>query len=885
MNTVKYYKFQLRLHPSRHNIKATFGLLTALALSGMNANLPAQQTDAAKANTDKEVISVTVEAKADQPGKFTIDRERVELTPSTTGTIEETLRPHSNIQFDLTSRSSSLGGEITPPRFSIRGGTYYANAFLVDGVSNNNVFGQGGFLDTNTAPNSAPSGEAQSIFLNPDLIGAIVVHTDNVPIEYGNFTGGVFDAKIRDPKTDSFHASLSFQGYTRDSWTSQKYREGTDPDLTTNTNTHQPRFEKYSFAATAESPLFKNIAGLLSYSENRSTVPVWDTLTPSAEHTDRSVNRNLLVKLSTYGLNGFRASLTTTYAPYEREWRVASRKNSFVTSEGGGISTVLNLEKKLSFATLSSDISYRKNSISRDTATNQWITWANSSTNAYANWAGTSSSASEGNWGDYDQDAKTFDLNASLQFVEFGPKYFRNHIKIGGEWKSSEMDRTTEGSAMYLWNKSNDPANAANGLDVNAVGDKENGVITGEQWLNTRWIYEPTSKSLRQNDISFYVEDTVKIERLTVRPAIRFDHETYLDTSAWSPRIFVNVDVLNNGILNIFGGAGRYAGSPMSSVKYSLLNMQETIRQKRSSYDADWETYQIADASDPYGLKDLKWSHSNSFNLGASTVWNDIVFRLTGNITQHRDQIRTMPGLADGYTRMYINSGESDYKGITLEIERKLFELGWAGRHSMLLSFTWSKTESNSRVAYAMEELEGEGTNFTPYYVFHNGKLEPADNLPATNFNSPLVVTFSDLASFWGGRVRLYNILRFEKGGDGLVQSNKDPNMSAGDPNYNKYYALNDGRDASLGGEYVSSIPTGQGRLVRYYTTRKYSSTCFWDMTLDIDIIKTKAGTITLQLQVTNVLNRHSLANTSLTSTGGTYSAGRQLYTGVQYKF
>jgi hypothetical protein len=333
--------------------------------------------------------------------------------------------------------------------------------------------------------------------------------------------------------------------------------------------------------------------------------------------------------------------------------------------------------------------------------------------------------------------------------------------------------------------------------------------------------------------------------------------------------------------LNIFAGAARYTQSTVSSFKYALFNNRTQERQKRANYDAEWETYQEV-TSLPYGTRNLKAPHADAFNIGASTEWRGFVFRLDGSIRRHRDIIRTKAGSAAlGYTRTYINSGKSDYAGVTFEIEKKTSDLGWAGRHDLLLSLTHSKTESNSRSDYVMEENE-EGGNWSPLCAFYNGELVPADNLPATNFSTPLVVTFSDMASFWGGRVRLYNTLRLEKGGDGLVRSTKDPDKLS--PGYDKYYVLNDALDPSQGGVYQTGTPSLE-RGVYYFTNKKYDNIFFWDMSLDFDIAKQRTGTLTLQLRVTNILNRHEHVNTTTSATGGIYTAGRQLYAGMQYKF
>ncbi|MDR0902211.1 MAG: TonB-dependent receptor plug domain-containing protein, partial [Opitutaceae bacterium] len=679
---------KLRLSPA---------VMAALLLAALPAAVHAAPSVATvTTGTAGDVIEKEVHAAPDQAGKFIIERETIRMTPSTTGTIEEALRTNSAVQFDLNSRNSETLGDLTPPRISIRGSKYYDNSFLIDGMSNSNFINPAGFSYSGDGTTVAPGGEAQSAFLNPDLVGSITLYTSNIPVEYGGFLGGVIDAKTRDPRTDGLHAGFLFGNYTRDSWASMKYVEGTDPERSTS-STHQPLFERYDFSATIEGPLTRHIAGLVSYSERHSVMPVWTSLTqtPPLQYKNTSLNRNVFMKLSTYDLDTFKASLTATYAPYEREWRTAVRRDSLTTSVGGGHSVVLDAENRFSFGTLNGTLSYRHSDVSRDAANNRNFSWKSLPAHEYANW-NASATAMEGAFGDYEQESDTFAAKAVMKFFPVGPKYFRNTLKLGGEFANSKTHRKTEGAAAYLWTA----PTAANGiptalapqLDANAVGDKENAVIAGEQWLNRRSVYDPTDKTIRFNEASVFIEDTIKIERVTLRPGLRLSYEDIVGNTNLSPRFFASADALDNGLLNLFAGVNRYHGAKF--LAYALHNAQGFRVEGRARWDSPWVEAPSSSSGTARRIGDLKTPYNDELNLGATLDWRKILFTLEGGLGKSRDEIRSSRDTEGSSTaRVYDNSGKSDYKNLSITIERKNINLGRAGSHSIQFSATWSETK------------------------------------------------------------------------------------------------------------------------------------------------------------------------------------------------
>jgi hypothetical protein len=218
----------------------------------------------------------------------------------------------------------------------------------------------------------------------------------------------------------------------------------------------------------------------------------------------------------------------------------------------------------------------------------------------------------------------------------------------------------------------------------------------------------------------------------------------------------------------------------------------------------------------------------------------------------HRDQLRSIQDPDGVYARIYTNAGKSNYEGLSFEIEKSL-DFGYAGKHNLLLSLTWSQTESNSRDVDAASE-EYESNIYSPTYAIYNGQTVFQDTLPANNYNSPWVVTLRDSMRFFNNRLRLFNTLRFEKGTEGLLQ---------------------------IGGYDIA--PDGL-RMYRYIDY-KYADTFLYDLSLEYDLLKYRGNTVTMRVDILNALDRKNVVNTTLSSTSHGYIMGRQFIASIEYRF
>ena len=808
---------------------------------------PVQQGKSAEGATADEsagkvhrLEGVQVRGQTEQPGEILIDRRTMDMTPSATNSINDLLRGQSNVQFDSSSRSGMLGGEITPPKISIRGAKHYENNFIINGLGNNNRINPGGYEHTGNA--AIPSGDSQSIMLSTDMLDTVKVYTENVPAKYGDFLGGVIDAKLRDAASDRWRGMAAFR-YTDSNLTQFHYTSSDSKAQPLAGNNYQPEFYKYYPSLRLEGPLWQNGPGvMMAYTNTTSIIPL-KLKAGDGSVTERRLNENYLFKINTPESSPLYLSLTTIYAPYKATLYNANFKDGGEYSvNSGGVDMMLNSHYDFPIGRWSNDITYSKNNLDRKNSKDVNYVWKVSPSTK--SWAYSNNLATEGGYGNYLQQQTTLSWASSMDFKAFGPKYFTHQLETGFELKKIMLESEREGYTVFT--------NAA--LAGGASGSYGNGVITGEQYAKTKQVYNDLERRESVFAPAFYLQDTIKIERVTIRPGARVSYDSLTENTDVAPRFFVNVDLLNDNRFNVFGGYNRYYGTQVMERALRGSSFLQTFT--RSNWNSPW----VAGAKTPPGafrLGSLKTPYNDEYTFGASAdVW-DTLFKATYVKRDYRNQLKGAMVKEDGvsYTQ-YCNDGKTDYKGITLSAERT-FDFGDWGKHTGELSATWSKTEGNYTDWTNASYNETDNVLRDPNFVLLNGVVTPIGDMPASNFNSPWVIAYTHSAQFWEDRLRLMGQLRWEQGGKRLYNDSDSTNVVG-----------------------------PSGLLLSSYRTAYQEDSLNVDAKLSFDAIKYKDQTLTLEVEALNLLDRKNLSNLSTTATSqGTYALGRQFYFGVKYTF
>jgi hypothetical protein len=724
---------------------------------------------------------------------------------------------------------------------------------MINGVSNNNNLNPGG-LDADVWSNM--SGEAQSLFIDPSLLESVVVRSQAISAEYGGFTGGVIDAKLKDARTDRWHFMAKYR-YTKDDWAQFHL---TDDQKNTDKSTdisYQPEFNKYEYAIAADGPISDHLGLMLSYSKQHSKIPLWSlydinssaTTTYKEHRTQYRDNDNYLVKLNTRNIDNLEASLTAIYAPYTAAmYYPETRYNSDFDQKGGGLNIALDVKNTLNFATLKNTLAYKQDEFAADSDTNYYYLWIH--TLGYANWDTSNGwGTREGNTGDQKFLESAIIYKGVLDFDEIKSGAFTHLIKTGAEAEFGKAQYKRD--EAYYFCADIDGSWCGGGLNAGVTGSKEDGIIDGEQWAGTLYVYEPIDNKKSYTTAALFFEDSIGVDRFTIRPGVRVSTDTVTDNTDIAPRLYANADIFNDKVWNLYGGYNRYYGGLLL---YNSIYEYGSYTRRRSAASAPWATVVIPGwgGDETYSLDGIETPYSDEFSVGSSLAKWDTLFKLDFVNREHKDQLKQAQksAVTTGLWEYYnTNDGKSSYWGVTISAAKE-YELG-ATRHFSELSITNSEAKTNMN---GLRFSSADDPSYSRTHVTYDGALKKAEEMPSPDYNAPWVITYAHnmaLSDF----LRLGLNARYEKGVDG-------------------YKYIGD-----------SVLKDSNGLTTKEYESKHFGDIFNVDLNLDYTL-KYGENKLTLGVEVLNLLNRKNDASYSTSSSNiEGYAMDRQFYANVKYEY
>ena len=803
----------------------------AMAVSGM-----AQAAEAEQAKDEKvhQLQAVQVDEVVQKTGETVITPAELAIRANNTSTITDALRGQSFVQFDVNTRNSANGAELTAPQISIRGSRANENAYVINGLPNNNAFGGSGW--ENSAIAAEPQGDAQGIMINTELLDSINVLTENVSAEYGDFTGGVVDAKFRDAYLDRWHAK-AWVRHTRDSWANQHWIDGIEPTDTPSATNKDPQkeFKRSTVGATLEGPLMDGKLGaMLSMQRSHSSTPVFYSAQESSRIKSTRELDNFLVRLNTDPTNDFYVSSTLIYAPYESDLHGSKTYDSHYKVGGDGLNFSLNLRANLSFGVLTTDLGWNNANVERDSEKHWMASWKPGT--AWTNEHGVNA---EGGMGDYEKEQNVYTLKSVLAMNPMYTGDFEHTIRLGAELQHKDVESRYSGYDNFR---------SAKNVGSGVVGEHSNGIISGEQAATIKWSFLAKEKNADFLSSAFFIEDLIKVERFSVRPGVRLSYDDVTNQLNIAPRFKFDADILNDGRFKFNAGYNRYYGTEVLNYAMKVNTTDKQIYNRTVTNDSvgEWRPVGTPALSKTiYKLDDLDTPYSDEFTVGFATKWMGTTFNIQGVIRDYQDQLKKRTITSPSQVWYMTNEGESSYQGITFSMDRG-FDLGTWGKHSVQLGVTWSELESNSAPKTDFNASWEENFNNFPDQVYLDGKLINVDEMPASNYNSDWVITYAHDASFIENRLRANLLMRWESAADRIVDI------------------------------------TENGDLIKSYKTIENKDLFNADLGVQYDLIKTANSTLTLNMDVMNLFDNKNLVNTS---GKGSYSMGRQFFLGMSYEY
>ena len=860
-------------------------LAISLALFAMSAHAAAQTSEPAArdakapstANADEPSTALRfgpLRVQGQQAFRYqegmSLDAPYIRSTNTGNSDIGTLLRINPAVQFDDARIGSSRQmGEIRPADISINGGLFHQNLLLLDGVSFNND------LDPARATAENPHGvdfvpaPAQGIAVDTDLLESLTVYDSNVPAAFGGFSGGVVDANTR-RASDVFGGKIAFR-MSRSVWNELIVPAGNEQAFLESTQwTNQPVYDKYKLSATLEGRTARGIGLIGTVSRTRSDIPLRGYASGGESPTDDNIkeqrreNTSVSLRADWAPTDRLRVGAGLTYAPTSDRYFTQNAKDSWFDLEQGGPVANAHLTWRGDDWTLSSRLGFSdiESSRSVDPAIDYWKTWSRSEA---IDWSPVgSTTTTEGNWGNIDQSTRNITLSARADRAPLEIAGTEHAVQAGIEYR----DRRAEYHRLNDHYSFLSPGATTSCIGPGGIEDTvscslspvirtvTNGVIAGRgQFQRTMNIYREGMFEVRVREWSAFVQDDIRIGRLSLRPGLRFDTDDMMDQHTIAPRLAASWDVFGDTDSVVSGGVNRYYGRSFFGMKLreGRENLQTTYA--RTSVAAPWVLTRAYTAANRFETLDIPYS--DEMNLGLRQRLGDVVFNLKHVKRQGRDEIlrEQVPseddsGFYSSNVYRYVNKGRSESDTTTLSVELPAWRWG-----NVATSGQFAADHTDVRRNYDGYDTSYSGGTYDRW-VRYNGSLIRAYALPQASFNRPWSARLSTQTRFDTPGLTWSNFLRYRAG----------------------YMTTVDVGDEQVD---IGGSPT----TVEVREDLQNPSTWTWDSVVEYTLSLPRLQEAYVRVEAQNVLNQRNLLTNATGTTTALYEPGRSYWLEVGYRF
>jgi len=793
-------------------------------------------------------------------GGQAMNKEYIEAQPSGNADIGSLLVANPAVRHDDARRSGKRPGEISPAEISIHGAHFYQNAFIVDGMNFNN--------DIDPAEEASPyrlatvPGNSQGFALDTDLIDSISVLDHNISAAYGGFNGGVVDVKTRLPKR-AFSGKFSAQ-MTRSAWTRYHIHPEQQDEFehASGWADGHPEFEKTFVRGRLEGYVTDNVGLMFAYSGRRSRIPAYFYSSHLVNDNGREKEKQWL-RLDNYLLKGIwhvqealDIELNATLAPSRSHYFRSNIKGSGIDIVSGGQGISLKADWRADGFKLEQQISWNRMQQSRDPQSDDYMSWRRSTSK---DWGPVSTNTTnEGEFGEIEQrmDRTRYALDIKANPIDWFGMEHRLIAGAGITHTDTHYKRLSE-SSTYTTPRRTTTCTNSSGVTDNytcSMGLTNNG--WPGQFLSRRTRYAKGEFEFTHNDWQLYMEDDIQMDRLRVRPGLRYEQDSYMDKSTLAPRFSLSYELGQQRSTVLRLGLNRYYGR--NAAAWQLREKINRLRyngEQRNSLEQDWTTGTQQRANSKFNK--LKIAYSDEIALGLSWQWGDWLLDAAVVKRMGRDEVIQVheinngadPDLTNNYTT-FTNDGRSDVMDYTLNATL-LRPIDFAGTTTQLrASAGWLDVKQNT--AIYSNDSEGDFYRDNPI-IQYRGKFMRYDEKPVENFSRPYVASFISASKIHPINLDWNNTFSFRSGYTSIFRQ--------GTADYN-------------------------GTPVPSYQSKKFGSSLTWDMRLGYKLPLFETQSAFIHLDVFNVTDRMTVHGTRAgVNASPLYETGRQFWLEMGYEF
>ena len=837
--------------------KLTIAILTTLSTYTF-ANQSPEITTESPNDSSLKLNTIVIEALNNEIGKTIYSKENLQKTPNSSKNITDFLKVNPNVQFSQAQLSAGSQGEIKPSEISINGAQTFQNNFIVNGVSNNLLINP---TDSTINQYNTFGTGSQAMAVNTDLLCELEVLDSNVSAEYGQFTGGVINAKTCAPQTEigKIHGTVTYD-YTESDWARFNAVSPLEEELFEEpTEAYQKEYTKQGLSANIYGKLSEKW-GLNSYaSQRQSIIPVMSGFESPKKVDQERNNTNL-------GSTFFYNPSETTKAKFGFDYGLLDsfgysegRRNSSSTIETETITLFSELEHRAGPTTLTHRLNFQNSDSSRESENNHGFIWHYAE--GSKDWTDSKTVAEGAILGNLKQNqtALNYDLKAVFDNFKLGTTEHKvtagagyTHAEVG--WKRASDVYLSNATANNLKNLANNTCLADDPLcdDTPTIQG-----WTG-QYIAARTIYKAGQFAALQDRFNVFIEDSIQWNnQFTTRLGVRADYDSLSSNFNIAPRSSVSYKPFANDKLQFLAGWNRYYGQ--QTLGTELNDAIGTLQHKatRTNPQSEWE---IAKSATSSGTRrsDLDTPFSDETVFGINTQiqnWDLSLKWVNRNFQDEISRTRTdIPKDGFKYSYEYSNDGhgEADIYSLTLKNREALKFAGT--QHQFAFGFDYSdvfRSYTDFESAYKPADQEE--------LISYDGKIMYWSDRPAQNFNQPWTARVNWDIAFDHAPVKISNFFSYKDSySDMITVTNKADKF-----------------------EY-------EGNLLDTYIASEIKPKFTWDMRTTYDWKISKDLNAIFGLTINNVTNRTNTYTTKSTIASKPRvmtEIGRQFIADVTFKF
>ena len=713
-------------------------------------------------------ITITAEQPEVNPGKTSYSETVIQSIPTGPAHLSDLLRMNPAVDFSRDSGLSAGTATLRPAEISIHGQLFYQNLFTIDGADTNNDLNPADSADVWSTPSLvAPLGGSspQGYYVDVELLESVEVFDSNIPVEYGGFTGGVVDAKVKSYRGEN-NVSIVYS-VQRDEWEEFHITEDDISSADKWRGVYTPDYEKSSLKFNMVRALTDDIGITLGLSKRQSEfAQEYEDDTDTLNQIYHSDEISGFLGRLTGEVGGFDSAFSLRYSNRAHDGLTSTTYTGSFVKEHQALGWTASADREYDAGSLKMVLSSDRTSDSLD---------SDSSFFTYHEYAENSGeSRYSGAFGD---------TNQQQTRTSFKPKFTLNPrerdssthvVSIGGELSTtSSFYERPEDIVFEQYFCVRD-----NGREGCQDEDGDGRSSAGDEFLNRRAFYFAGKVDVDYSALAVYIEDAIELERWDLTLGLRGDQNSYLDNFNISPRVSAAWHVNREAQRTLHLGVNRYYGR--SFLRYQLNDEIYGWRETYSNLTRirnrpgeqvpcsipDFENCTYATFDDRTGVSDLNTPYSNEAVIGWSQPLDRVTMKLQYVNREARDGVSRSRDEDGRY--FYNNDGRSSTHSITAQWSESV-PIEWG---STLIrfdtGFSYRDTNSNRQDdAGYDEQLEVD-------LLYYQDQLIPASELPAWDYNIPISLRGNVSAEFTGIGLTWSQFINYRRGGTIARDSRED---------------------------------------------------------------------------------------------------------------